>query len=235
MVLGLAALAVLLGGGPVSADIIAYSTANTTGNQSFTGNLGNDFNVNSPILVTQLGAFDSGQDGFVNTITVGLFQRLPGGNPNTDVTGMLLASLTLTGTNGTLAGNYRFLPLAQPLVVQPGFYDIDAVGFGASDRNGNENVAVPGFAVTTNSGGGLISFVGTGRFDNNTTLDYPPNSGANQGFPNLSPHPFAGGSFEFTAAPVPEPSTLALLSLGGLALAGWRRWKGKQLPNSPAA
>ena len=25
--------------------------------------------------------------------------------------------------------------------------------------------------------------------------------------------------------PVPKPSSLALLSLGGLALAGWRRWK----------
>ncbi len=27
------------------------------------------------------------------------------------------------------------------------------------------------------------------------------------------------------AVPVPEPSSLALLSLGGVALAGWRRWK----------
>ena len=29
-------------------------------------------------------------------------------------------------------------------------------------------------------------------------------------------------------ATVPEPSSLALLSIGGLALAGWRRWKGKR-------
>jgi PEP-CTERM motif len=30
---------------------------------------------------------------------------------------------------------------------------------------------------------------------------------------------------EAKAVPVPEPSSLALLSLGGLALAAWRRWK----------
>ena len=32
---------------------------------------------------------------------------------------------------------------------------------------------------------------------------------------------------------VPEPSSFALLSLGGIALAGWRRWQAKRLPNTP--
>jgi hypothetical protein len=222
--IGLSALALLAGGaGPSRADFIAYSTANTTGNQAFTGNLGNDFNVNldSEILVTQLGAFDSGQDGFVNTITVGLFRRLPGGNPNTDTAGTLLASVTLTGTSGTLAGNYRFAPLSTPLLLTPGFYTIDAVGFGASDLNGNENNA--GFTVMTNNGGGVISFVGTGRFNNSTTLSYPANSSANQGFGGLSPHPFAGGSFQATV--VPEPASVALLATAALGLLGygWRK------------
>ena len=36
---------------------------------------------------------------------------------------------------------------------------------------------------------------------------------------------FDSFSVAFIATPVPEPSSLALLSLGGLALAGWRRWK----------
>jgi hypothetical protein len=31
--------------------------------------------------------------------------------------------------------------------------------------------------------------------------------------------------FDFAPATVPEPSFLALLALGGGALAGWRRWR----------
>jgi hypothetical protein len=225
MLLGLAVCGLLLGGvGQASAGIQAYSTANTTGNQAFGGNLGDDFNVNQAITITQLGAFDSGQDGFVGTINVGLFQRLPGGNPNTDVTGVLLTSTTLTGTSGTLMGNYRFAALSTPITLQPGFYSVVAVGFSGSDLNGNENIS--GFTVTTNDGGGLISFVGTGRFDGNSVLDYPAQSSANQGFPGLTPHPFAGGSFEFQTA-IPEPTSLTLTVVGILGLAGytWRRRK----------
>jgi hypothetical protein len=37
------------------------------------------------------------------------------------------------------------------------------------------------------------------------------------------------------ASAVPEPSSLALLTLGGFGLAVWRRWKGKRRQNTPAA
>jgi PKD repeat protein len=187
----------------------AYSTTDAVGNQGFTGNLGLDFNVNSPIQVDSLGAFDSGQDGFVGTITVGLYTRLPGGDPNNDHNGTLIQSVTLTGTDGTLAGNYRFVQLGTPLVLQAGFYTIDAVGFSNSDLNGNEGL--PGSTVTTDDGGGLISFVGSGRFDAITVPDYPSFTGAQQGF-NISPPAFAAGSFLFCAATQPD----APLSAGAL-------------------
>jgi len=196
------------------ADIQAYSTSNSMGNQDWGGNLGLDFNVNSAITVTQLGAFDSGQDGFVGAITVGLFERLPGtADPSSDHTGTLLASVAISGSEGTLSGNYRFLPLLSPLTLAPGFYDITAVGFSGSDPNLNENAG--SVLINTNTGGGLISFVGSGRYDKNGTLDYPSETTDQQGY-NTSSHVFGGGSFLFVA--VPEPSSLAIAGLSGAIL-----------------
>jgi len=202
------------------ADTIAYSTSNTTGNQTFTGNLGLDFNVLKPIYVTALGAYDSSQNGINPAITVGIFSRLPGtGSPNSDVAGVLVGSTkTISGNGDPLIGGYRFVSLATPFYLVPGAYTIDAVGFGSGNPDGNENIA--NFSISTDTGGNLVQYVGTGRFDTNTTFDYPAQSSANQGYPNLSSHPFAGGSFEFVAAPLPWSASSGLILL---ATAGF--WK----------
>jgi hypothetical protein len=219
MSLGLVFLSV----GPVRAEIQAYFTADTTGNQAFGGNLGLDFNVNSTITVTALGAFDSGGLGFNPGITVGLFQRLPGGDPNNDHTGTLLTSLTITGAQGTVSDNYRFVDLAVPLVLGPGFYDIEAIGFNGTNLDLNEN-ANDGSLIQTNDGSGLLSFVGSGRFDSNGGLDYPFDTTDEQGF-NTSSHVFGGGSFLFTPGGIsatPEPATLTLLGIAGAGLMVYR-------------
>jgi hypothetical protein len=56
---------------------------------------------------------------------------------------------------------------------------------------------------------------------------------ANLYYANVHDSTFPGGEIrgqlinQGPVASVPEPSTLALLALGGLSVAGWRRWKGK--------
>src|SRR5262245_30624730 len=65
------------------------------GNQTFGGSVGMDFNIGvNPIRILELGAFDSGQDGFLSPRTVSIWDR--------DTTS-LVTSLTLdVGLSGTL-------------------------------------------------------------------------------------------------------------------------------------
>ena len=69
-----------------------------------------DFQVHKPIVVSDLGVFDSGQDGIRGTVATSLW--LLEGQSN-----RLVASATFTGDEGTLeqGTGSRFLPLAEPI------------------------------------------------------------------------------------------------------------------------
>jgi VCBS repeat-containing protein len=80
------------------------------GNQDWFGALGMDFDVHSPISILTLGAFDSGQDGFVNPLTVGIFDRN---------TGLLIESSATITSSETLIGQSRFFDVTD-LCLRPG-------------------------------------------------------------------------------------------------------------------
>jgi uncharacterized repeat protein (TIGR01451 family) len=178
--------------GVTYAQTIAYDVPLQPGNQPFTGNLGLDFDVLSPIVVTQLGAFDNNGDGFVGAVSVQIFNR--------DTAAGVGPVVVFANLAGTLTNGSRFLPIA-PLLLAPGHYSIVAIGFNATDLTGNSTAGGTFVPSTENTGGGLIVFVGTGRFNGHVTLDFPTIVPA--GTPS---NVFLAGTFSFSPAAPPTIS-----------------------------
>jgi hypothetical protein len=176
----------------VLADTVAYVVpAGTAGNQAYTGALGMDFNVNSPIIISQLGVFDDGSDGLQAPLEARLYQR---DDTDPECKSVLLATIDFTPDDqGTPMDGSLFKPLPTPITLPAGFTGtIVASGYGPVEMNGNYGVGGHG-TWTTDDGGGLISFVGGGRYGNDPTM-FPatPDGGpANR---------YAAGTFIFSAA-----------------------------------
>lgn len=164
---------------------VAYVVNNgTVGSQTYTGSIGMDFDVSTtPIMVTELGVFDSSQNGLGGTVNAYIYNR---------ATQTSVATLSFTtGSPGTLTAGSRFKSLACPVVLPAGFQGSIVIDSG-NELNGN----TMGAAATnwsTNTNGGLISFTGSGRYG--TTGAYPAT--ADGGPANR----YAGGTFRFAASP----------------------------------
>jgi hypothetical protein len=151
---------------------------------NFGGNLGLDFNVNSPVTVTELGVFDSGANGLSRPLTAQLWSRGAGGP-------VLITSLAFTTASpGELIGGSRFKKLATPVYLAPGPYAICAYGYGTGEPNGN--ALSP---TWTTDAAPQISYVGGGRFGD------PANPSAWPAVVDGGPaNRYAAGTFLFNAA-----------------------------------
>ncbi len=134
------------------------------------------------IRVTHLGVFDDGSNGLNRNLTAYLYNRAASSLP--------VVSLGFSGADpGTLIGGSRFKTLATPLYLPWGFQgSIVGENYGTGEQNGNSNGAVP--VWTTDTGGGLLAFVGGGR--NGTTAGVYP-TGIDGGPANR----YAAGTFIF--------------------------------------
>jgi VCBS repeat protein len=152
------------------AQTIAYDSILQAGNQNFPYNLGMDFKVISPIIVTSLGAFDSNGAPFTGFIKVAIFNQASTALP---VAGPLV--FHGAAASGTLINGDRFLKLPTPVTLAAGTYSVVAFGYSTSDLSGNLGFAPPPTITpsTENSAGGSISFVGSARYDMNAALDFP--------------------------------------------------------------
>ncbi len=171
----------------------------STFNNGFGYSLGYEFLANSNITVTQLGYFD--YTGLTESHDVGLY----------DATTMtLLASTTVTSAS-TVNGNFAYNAISSVTLTAGQDYVI----MGTSGVNDPYT-----FNPTSFSTDPSISFVQSAYIQNGgTSLSYPDTF-------DPTTTGYFGPNFQFTAAAVPEPSSLMLGSLavaGGLLVAGRRR------------
>jgi protein with PEP-CTERM/exosortase system signal len=181
------------------ADMIAFSVSGgSIAGPAFSATLGYAFTLSSPVTVTNLGLFDSGNDGFAQSHAVTIWTS----------TGTQLVQTTIpAGTGGTLINGFRYVSIA-PLTLAAGTYTIAGFYGVTSDASL--------FSLSSITGASGVSYLGS-----RGELGFTFPTGDAFGLPNS----YFGPNFKFTTG-VPTPdsgSTVSLLGFGLLALAALRR------------
>ena len=198
-------LGIGVGGAAGKAQATPANTMTTPGNE-YVGSpytLGFEFQVLSSTIATQLGVYDSGQDGLANPATVGIWETA----------GTLLVFGTVpTATGGTLDGFFRYGSTA-PFPLTSGVNYI--IGSHLDD---------PASSLFIGSNGG------SGSVDPNVVLVRDRFGSPGFVFPGTTNNiqgAWLGANFEFGTQAGPEPGTWLLLAAGlvGLFGYGWRQRK----------
>ena len=192
-VVGLLLVLAAMASAVLAADTIAYNVpGGTNGNQNFTGSLGMDFDVVSDIVVTHLGVFDDATDGLQAPLQARLYQRDDANPCNTKLLATIDFPLDDPGTDMGDGSLYKQLP--NPITLTAGTTAcMVASGYGPLELNGNQGVGGAG-TWYTDDGGGLINFVGKGRFGDAAHPEQYPMS-VDGGPPNR----YAAGTFVYHA------------------------------------
>lgn len=211
MVLCLAALAALPGRGQAQASAFSF-TGGVPFVPSGVATFGYTFTVgSSPISVTELGFWDHNLDGLGESHPITLWDAggiaVPGGSATVPA-----------GTAGALIGNYRYESLGAPLTLAAGAtYTIGATWPGPVT---DPTAIIVGAGNITAAPG--VSYGAARSAFGATTYSTTDSIGAGN---------YVSPNFRFTvlsgAGAAPEPGTLALLALGGLAALGRGRRRGE--------
>jgi len=186
-----------LGAVSILADTVAYTDPANQGNQAFPGNVALDFQVLSPTTVTALGAFNAVGNGLITgNIQVVIFDN----TTHLEVTPVV----TFHGSYVPAGLGFDVFQAIAPVILPPGSYQVDAVGFGAADLIGNINFGGSGPLL---NGGGKLAFTDA-SFDQTTGSLDNPQTCLGCAFQPKVVSQFSAGTFEFIGAPtgVPEPS-----------------------------
>ena len=195
--LAIAAVPLALAATGANAATVFDTPATTPGSQVYTGGVGLDFAVNSPVVITALGAFDAGAKQFTTNVMVGIY--------NLTTSSFVNPVVNFKGYTAASGNAYAFQSVRPFTLVSGNKYSVYAYGFG------NDNLIYNSFhdsykssIVFDNLGGALTN--GFGRYGgmdpkNDQTVGYSSEFGA--------------GSFVATAVTaVPEPATWAMMLMG---------------------